>query len=41
MAIYKYSCDHKNKCHSLADRIRKCNECGMVILTDRGVYDER
>ncbi len=40
MNIYKYHCDHKGKCKPLGPRVRKCIECGMVILTDKGVYDE-
>ena len=40
MNIYKYHCNHKGKCKPLADRVRQCIECGMVIITDRGVYSE-
>jgi len=36
MTIYSYKCAHI-ECDKLAVGIRKCKQCGMVIITDRGV----
>jgi len=36
VGVYIYVCKHEN-CKSLTDGIRKCIECGMIILTDKGV----
>lgn len=36
MNLYKYKCDHKD-CKPMAEGIRKCKECGRIIITGRGV----
>lgn len=36
MEPYKYKCKHID-CELLEEGIRKCKECYMVIITDRGV----
>jgi len=36
MGLYKYKCGHTD-CEILAKGVRKCKECNMVIITDRGV----
>lgn len=38
MGIYKYTCQHEpENCDKLAEGIRKCKSCGIVIITDRGI----
>ncbi len=36
MGLYKYKCQHTD-CKPMTEGIRKCKECEMVIITDRGV----
>jgi len=36
MGIYKYKCSHEET-EILIEGIRKCKECGMIIITDKGV----
>jgi len=36
MGIYTYSCEHE-KCEFVAFGIRRCKDCKMIIITDRGV----
>lgn len=36
MGIYKYTCQHED-CKKMDEGIRKCNSCGMIIMTNRGV----
>ena len=35
MDLYKYKCKHTD-CKPMTEGIRKCKECGMIIITDRG-----
>ncbi len=38
LGIYKYECKHNpDNCKLLEEGVRQCKECGMVIITDRGV----
>jgi len=36
VGLYKYKCQHTD-CKPMDKGIRKCKECDMVIITDRGV----
>jgi len=36
MGLYKYKCQHTD-CEIMDKGIRKCKECGRIIITDRGV----
>lgn len=36
MGTYKYACPHE-RCTKLDEGIRKCNDCGKLIITDRGI----
>jgi len=36
MNLYKYKCKHP-ECKVIEKGIRICKECGMMIITDRGV----
>jgi len=36
MGLYKYKCQHTD-CEIMDKGIRKCKECDMIIITDRGV----
>jgi len=37
--VYKQVCSHSD-CDKLITDIRKCNSCGIVIITDRGVVNK-
>jgi len=36
MELYKYTCPHED-CEKLGGGVRKCKQCNMVIITNRGV----
>jgi len=36
MGLYKYKCGHTGDYEILAKGIRRCKECNMIIITDRG-----
>ncbi len=36
--VYKYECEHKD-CDPMAPGIRKCKDCGKVIITNVGVIN--
>ena len=36
MGLYKYKCQHTD-CELMEEGIRKCKECGRIIITGRGV----
>ncbi len=35
VGVYSYVCQHDN-CKKVVDGIRKCKDCDMLIITDRG-----
>ena len=36
MGVYSYTCPHED-CNKLEEGIRKCKQCNMIIITNRGV----